>query len=726
MCRRRGILPVFKQDTGMKFFADLLKSGVKNGVWALLSLTLTGLFIVGCLYFYAFLGLPNVTQLQTVQLQRPLQIYTRDNKLIAEFGENLRVPVTLDKVPKMLINAVLATEDQRFFEHSGVDMISLLRASKELLMTGKKSQGASTITMQVARNFFLSSEKTYGRKINEILLALKIDSQLSKDKILELYLNKIFLGQRAYGVATAAQIYYGKSLQDLSLGQMAMIAGLPKAPSRDNPISNPAAAKKRRDHVLERMLEVGYIDTPTYKRALAEPVTAHYFGLRMELNAPYVAEMVRTEMLARYGDAAYTQGFKIYTTVDSRLQQTAQEQLTAGLLDYDKRHGYKRVGQSPQAQGALVALNPNDGAVLALVGGFNYYASHFNRATQAWRQPGSGFKPFIYSAALEKGYTLASLINDAPIVIADYSEKGVWRPQNDNYQFLGPTRLRVGLAKSRNLVSIRLLQDIGIDDALDYAKRFGFDIDKQPHTLSLALGTGMVTPIQLASAYASFANGGYRTAPYVIDHIEDIAGKVVYQANPPVVIKDEQPGQPNDAALTTHPAAPRIITAQNAFLMDSVMSDVIRMGTGQRARAMNRNDIAGKTGTTNDQMDAWFTGFNGDIVTTVWVGFDQPQSLFEYGAQAALPIWMKFMKVALQGKPENVLPQPPGIISVSIDPETGLLATPEQDDPISEFFLSDHAPTEYAPAPESDSESDTDSEGNSLLDDEDEAAVKLF
>jgi len=524
----------------MKFFGHL----IKNGIWALLSLALTGLFIVGCLYFYAFLGLPNVVQLETVQLQRPLQIYTRDNKLIAEFGENLRIPVTLDKVPKALINAILATEDQRFFEHSGVDLISLLRASKELLMTGKKSQGASTITMQVARNFFLSSEKTYGRKLNEILLALKIDSQLSKEKILELYLNKIFLGQRAYGVATAAQIYYGKPLQALSLGQMATIAGLPKAPSRDNPISNSIAAKHRRDHVLSRMLELGYIDTRAYKRALAEPVIAHYYGLRMELNAPYVAEMVRTEMLARYGDAAYTQGFKIYTTVDSHLQQAAQEQLTAGLLDYDKRHGYKRLANTPQAQGALVALNPHDGAVLSLVGGFNYYASHFNRATQAWRQPGSGFKPFIYSAALEKSYTLASLINDAPIVITDSSQKGSWRPQNDNYQFLGPTRLRVGLAKSRNLVSIRLLQDIGIEYALDYAKRFGFDIDKQPHTLSLALGTGMVTPIQLAAAYASFANGGYQTIPYVIDHIEDISGKVIYQATPPVVIEDEQPGQP--------------------------------------------------------------------------------------------------------------------------------------------------------------------------------------
>lgn len=705
----------------MKFFAHL----IKNAIWALLSLALTGLFIMGCLYFYAFLSLPNVAQLETVQLQRPLQIYTRDNKLIAEFGENLRIPVTLDKVPKTLINAVLATEDQRFFEHSGVDLISLLRASKELLMTGKKSQGASTITMQVARNFFLSSEKTYGRKLNEILLALKIDSQLSKEKILELYLNKIFLGQRAYGVATAAQIYYGKPLQALSLSQMAMIAGLPKAPSRDNPISNPEAAKKRRDHVLGRMLELDYIDAAAYKRALAEPVTAHYYGLRMELNAPYVAEMVRTEMLARYGDTAYTQGFKIYTTVDSHLQQAAQEQLTAGLLDYDKRHGYKRLGNTPQAQGALVALNPHDGAVLSLVGGFNYYTSHFNRATQAWRQPGSGFKPFIYSAALEKGYTLASLINDAPIVITDSSQKGSWRPQNDNYQFLGPTRLRVGLAKSRNLVSIRLLQDIGTEYALDYAKRFGFNIDKQPRTLSLALGTGMVTPIQLAAAYASFANGGYRTAPYIIDHIEDISGKVIYQATPPVVIEDEQPGQPGNNALTPNPAAARIITAQNAFLMNSALSDVIRYGTGQSARALNRHDIAGKTGTTNDQMDAWFTGFNGDIVTTVWVGFDQPQSLSEYGAQAALPIWMKFMKIALQGKPENTLPQPPGLVKISIDPETGLLATPEQDDAILEFFLSDQAPKEYAPAHSSQPDEDNPQNDNYPIE-EGEAAIKLF
>ena len=704
----------------MKFFGHL----IKNGVWGLLSLMMTGLFIMACLYFYAFLGLPNVAQLETVQLQRPLQIYTRDNRLIAEFGENLRIPVTLDKVPKDLVNAVLSTEDQRFFEHAGVDLISLLRASKELLMTGKKSQGASTITMQVARNFFLSSEKTYGRKLNEILLALKIDSQLSKKKILELYLNKIFLGQRAYGVATAAQIYYGKTLQALSLGQMATIAGLPKAPSRDNPISNPIAAKKRRDHVLSRMLELNYIDIPTYKHALAEPVVAHYYGLHMELNAPYVAEMVRTEMLARYGDTTYTQGFKVYTTVDSRLQQAAQEQLTTGLLDYDKRHGYKRLSNAPQAQGALVSLRPNDGAVLALVGGFNYYASHFNRATQAWRQPGSGFKPFIYSAALEKGYTLASLINDAPIAIEDSSRTGIWRPQNDNYQFLGPTRLRIGLAKSRNLVSIRLLQDIGIEYALDYAKRFGFDVDKQPHTLSLALGTGMVTPIQLAAAYASFANGGYQTRSYVIDHVEDISGKVIYQATSPVVIEDEQPGQPGNNAPLTHPAAPRIITIQNAFLMNSALFDVIRYGTGQSASALNRHDIAGKTGTTNDQMDAWFTGFNGDIVTTVWVGFDQPQSLSEYGAQAALPIWIKFMKIALQGKPENTVPQPPGIVSASIDPETGLLATPEHDNAITEFFLSDQPPKEYAPA---NTRSETEnSENDNYPIEEGEAAIKLF
>ena len=565
-----------------------------------------------------------------------------------------------------------------------------------------------------------------------------------------------------------------------------MIAGLPKAPSRDNPISNPDAAKERRNHVLGRMVEAGYIDDTTYGSAIQAPITAKPHGLRSELDAPYVAEMVRTAMVAEFGDEAYTRGINVYTTVDSKLQEAANKAVQKGLHDYTKRHGYRRpttnlgypsdlqewqavlqkqpivdgtqaaaivsvhqhsvsamladgelvtipwsglswarpfqdkkypgpapsmagqvvtlgdvvrvyqkengnwsLTQLPKAQAALISMDANNGAIKALVGGFNYRLSHFNRATQAERQPGSIFKPFIYSAALAKGLTLATTINDAPVVIKNTTTNELWRPHNDNLTFYGPTRLAVGLMKSRNLVSIRLLQLIGIPYTLNYVERFGFASDALPSTLSLALGSGIVTPMQVTTGFATFANGGFSVKPYFIEHIEDENGINLYQANPMTVCHDN--------CTEGTPVATPVITAQNAYLMRHALENVVRFGTGRRARELNRDDIAGKTGTTNDQVDAWFAGFNSDLVTTVWVGYDQPMSLHEYGSQVALPIWIDFMKVGLAGKPVKHRLQPDGIITARIDPATGLLARPGQKNAIFELFREEYVPTNAAP-----------------------------
>lgn len=661
-----------------------------------------------------------------MQLQVPLRVYTRDGKLIGEYGENHLVPVNLEEVPKKLIEGILATEDQRYFEHPGVDLIGLVRATRVVLVTGRKAQGASTITMQVARNFFLTRQKTYGRKINEILLALKIDASLSKEKVLELYLNKIYLGQRAYGVAAAADVYFGKTLSQLNLSEMALLAGLPQAPSRDNPIDNPKAALERRNHVLERMLSNKYITQDEYERAIATPIKARLHSRQNLIEAPYVGEMVRAAMVEAYGDSAYTNGLKVYTTVDSRLQLAANTALKTGLLSYDRRHGYHgaekhvakqsqwlvklkatpvingmlpaivwknsggtltamlanrekvtvntsafrqpnvhkgdivrivKVGntwnltQVPKAEAAIVSIDPNTGEILALTGGFSFNQSPYNRATQAKRQPGSSFKPFIYSAALAKNFTMASVINDAPIEQYIPGSNTVWRPQNSNLKFYGPTRLRFGLVHSRNTVSIRILQAIGVSYAVDYASKFGFDPAEMPRNLTLALGTNSVTPMQLASGFATFANGGYRIKPYFIDHITDDQDNELYKATPP--------------------SLERAITPENAYLMNSVLQDVIRQGTGHKAMALGRRDIAGKTGTTNDQMDGWFAGYNGDVVTAVWVGFDQRKSLNEYGADAALPIWIDYMRVALAGRPENSMSQPPNIAKMWLNTNNG-------------------------------------------------------
>ncbi len=762
----------------------------RRGLWALMSIGFFLLIIFSIFYIYTESQLPDVESLKTVQLQVPLQIYSQDGKLIQEYGEKKRTPVSYDEIPQTLVYAVLATEDQRFFEHPGVDVFGLGRAAIRMVQTGTKSQGGSTITMQVARNFFLNRKKTFLRKFNEILLAIKIDRELSKEKILELYLNKIYLGNRAYGVAAAAQVYYGKHLSELTLAQMAMIAGLPQAPSSQNPIANPKAALKRRNHVLDRLRENEYITEAAYQEARNAPVTASYHGIDTEMDAPYVAEMIRQSLYDHFSSDAYTRGYKVYTTINSHLQEHANKTVEDHLMAYDRRHGYRgpvykmtpladytqqqlqknlkaypvinelepavilsvdeknaeslnakgerltlvwsgfswarpalkkgwvgkkpqkastvvspgdvvyiqkneknewELSQVPQVEAALVALNPSNGSIEALVGGFNFQRSKFNRATQADRQPGSSFKPFIYAGALAKGYTLATIINDAPIAMDDPSQEGLWRPHNANNQFGGPTRLKAGLTGSRNLVSIRILDDIGIDYAIDFVSRFGFQKGTLPHTLSLALGTLTISPLDLAAAYAVFANNGYKVEPYLIDKITDTEGNILLQATPTAV--------PNDVTLKEKPfatQAPRVISKEVAFLMNTALRGVIQTGTARAARVLNREDIGGKTGTTNDQLDAWFAGYNPDLVVTAWVGYDSPISLHEYASRVTLPLWVDFMREALKDKPEQALEVPEHVVVKKINPKTGLVDASNSPSSIDEYFQEDLVPGEAA------------------------------
>ncbi|MCB1746223.1 MAG: penicillin-binding protein 1A [Gammaproteobacteria bacterium] len=784
--------------------------------YSLLLAGLLGVLGVAGIVWYIVPQLPPVEALREVHLQTPLRVFSRDGRLIAEFGEKRRNPVAIEDVPLVMKQAFLAAEDDRFYYHPGVDWMAIARAMVELVQTREKRQGGSTITMQVARNFFLTPEKTYERKLKEIVLAVVIERELTKDEILELYLNKIFLGHRAYGVGAAAQVYYGRPLGELDLAEVAMIAGLPKAPSRTNPISNPGAAMERRNYVLARMLKLGFIEPADYEVALAAPNTAEWHGQAVEVPAPHVAEMVRDRLLDEYGEIAYTAGYRVTTTVDSRLQDAAEQAVRAALIGYDHRHGYrgveahfepgeiaddgarraalaahpmlgglaaalvvavgeqsatvwtrdqgelelpwdglkwarKRLGtdavgaapktaadvvavgdvvrirfreppaadaaepapgywqleQLPAVEGALVSLDPHDGAIRALVGGFDYDRSKFNRVLQARRQPGSNFKPFIYSAALEKGFTAASFINDAPIVFDEPGLESAWRPENYSGQYYGPTRLREALINSRNLVSIRLLRAIGVDYALEYVARFGFHPDELPRNLSMALGSGEVTPLQLVSGYAVLANGGYRVEPYFIQRIEDGDGEPLFEASPATVctvceqVELDDDGEPSDLEtlvsmqhLPPQNPAPRVIAAENAWIMNSMMQDVIKFGTGRRARSLGRQDLAGKTGTTNDQKDAWFSGFNANVVTTVWVGFDRvaPLGRRETGAQAALPMWIDFMKVALDGMPEATMERPPGLVTVRIDPDTGLLAGANNPNAIFESFREGHVP----------------------------------
>jgi len=768
-------------------------------MWRITRILISGLTIltIAALLFAVYLQqqLPSVAALKDVQLQVPLRVYSADKKLIAEFGEQRRVPVKLTDVPPMLINAVLATEDRRFYQHPGVDFRGLMRASVHLLLSGgEKAQGGSTITMQVARNFFLTPEKSFIRKFNEILLAFRIEQELTKDEILELYLNKVFFGKRAYGVAAAAEVYYGKKLDQLTLAEMAMLAGLPQAPSAINPINNPKAAYARRTHVLESMYEYGFISQKEFDAAVNAPIEARYHGADIVVPAPYVGEMVRQELLNYLGKDIYTSGYSVYTTVDSRMQRAANNALQNGLLAYDERHGYRgpeqqwnainpqdknalvlwqqslqaistindlqpaavltvsdksvvallsngqtitipweglswakkdlgnlrvsynpktahdilksgavirvrqqnkkwRLAEIPKIEGAIVALKPEDGSVLALTGGFSYELSKFNRVTQAERQPGSTFKPFIYSAAFSNGYTAASVVNDAPIVVQDYSTQGWWRPQNNSRQFYGPTRLRVGLTKSLNLVSVRLLEQVGIKKTIKHLTQFGFSEEHMNPTLSLALGTLVTTPLELTDAFAVFANGGYLVTPHYIKSIVDINNQTVYTANPPEACPECTSG-----AVTTFKenSAPQVISAENAFIMTSILQDVIKRGTGIKAMNLKRNDLAGKTGTTNDQRDAWFVGYNRNIIATTWVGFDNYQPTGEYGSGVALPMWIDFMQVALANQPESPPEQPAGITTARIDPNTGLLARPGQANAISEVFAPGTAPAQTA------------------------------
>lgn len=737
---------------------------------------------VGVLYYMEF-ELPDIDALNTVQLQVPLQIFSHDGKLLATFGEKRRIPIPFDQIPKPLIEAVLATEDQRYYQHSGVDVQGLGRATLQLIATGRKLQGGSTITMQVARSFYLSRHKTFGRKIREILLAIKIDHKLSKEKILELYLNKVFLGNRAYGVGAASEIYYGKKLNELSLDQYAMIAGLPKAPSTLNPLANADAAIKRRNHVLDRMLEQGYIDKAAHDQAINEPLKASYHDLQTELKAPYLAELVREQLEQMYGDSIYTDGFKVYTTIDSKLQIASNESVRDNLLAYDVRHGYRgstenlgvpsfdnmtqwetilskkpvingleptavvemtnqtatvlradgnlviipwsglnwarkqvnsdylgprprqtdqivklgdvvyitpssdgnyRLSQIPKAEAGLVALDPRNGAIVAMTGGFDYQTSKFNRITNAQRQPGSSFKPFIYSAALEKGYTLATVINDAPIVIENTADNSLWRPQNDTHKFYGPTRLRTAIIESRNLVSIRLLALMGMSYSVNFTKRFGFVPSQLPPGLSLALGTATVTPLQMSQAYAVFANGGYKVVPYAIDSIRNTQDELIYQAKPLAVC--------NENCTENEAAAPRVLSPENAYLITSALHDVIQRGTAKQAKSLGRSDLAGKTGTTQNQVDAWFAGYNPNLVTITWVGFDQPQSLHEYGSVAALPMWMQFMQIALKDVPVAPTEAPPGVLAIRIDRTTGLRTTAHNPNSLVEYFMEPYLP----------------------------------
>lgn len=738
------------------------------------------------LYLYFSPSLPDVESLRQTRFQTPLKVISQDNKLIAEFGEKRRTPINFPQVPTQFVRALQAAEDSRYFEHHGVDLKGLARAVFQLISTGKKQGGGSTITMQVAKNFFLTREKSFSRKFSEILLALKIENALSKEEIFELYINKIYLGHRSYGVQAASNVYYGKDIKDLNLAQLAMIAGLPKAPSAFNPITNPKRAIERRNWIIGRMLTLNYIDQSLHDTAIKQPVTAYYHTSDIQLYAPYIAEMVRKRLFKEYGENLYTDGYTVVTTIDSKMQKAANIAVQNGLLAYVKRHGYRgpekqlditdldqkailkllskestyaeiepavvtsmeeksisalrkngekitipweglawarefknvnsmgpkpkktsdilsigalirikkeeentwSLSQIPKAQGAMVAMNPNNGALLSLVGGFSFTHNKFNRATQALRQPGSNLKPFIYGAALEAGYTAATTINDAPIVLQGASLEANWRPENSSLKFYGPTRLREGLYKSRNLVSIRLLRAIGIDNALDYLAKFGFKREQLPQNLSLSLGAADLTPVDLIGGYAPFANGGYRVDTFYIDRIINQQGELVFKTKPRTVIT-EQSSLPADEYIE----APRVIDARDGYVIYSILRDVIRRGTATKAKVLKRSDLAGKTGTTNLQRDAWFTGFNRDIVATAWVGYDQPAPLGrrEFGGTAALPIWIEFMKKTLEGLPEAPLTRPKGLVDVTVNAKTGLRSKRIKGVTVNEIIKSEDA-----------------------------------
>jgi penicillin-binding protein 1A len=779
---------------------------LKLALWAgaaLAGLALGVATLIAGAYVFLEPSLPSVEAMRQIELQVPLRVYSRDGRLMAQIGEQRRIPVTYDEVPEMVRQAFVAAEDDQFFQHAGFDYPGIARSLLVNVVPGRRLQGASTITQQTARNLFLTQDRTWRRKVQEMFLTYRIEREFSKQEILGLYLNVISFGKRTYGVAAAADYYFGKDLGELTLAEAATLARVPQAPSRYNPISNPEAAAERRRYVLRRMREIGHIDAATEQRAAAETVRAREHAQSFDVEAPYLAEMARLELVKRFGAAAQNEGFKIYTTLDSRMQTAANRAVRTGLIDYDRRHGWRgapervtlpdpqaedalevvlerqatndpllpavvvqvgartarvyvrgkgfadidwdgmswarkkvgsrtgpapktageilapgdlvhvtlmpaaaapvakaRLAQVPEAAAALVALRPDDGAILALVGGFDYFdakVGKFNRATQAQRQPGSGFKPFLYSAALENGFTPASLILDAPFVIDDSSMEEAWRPENSSGKFYGPTRLREALVKSRNLVSIRLLQAVGMTPAMAWSERFGFERSRLPRNLTLALGTNSATPLQVAGAYAVFANGGYRVQPWFIERIEDPTGEVVFQAAPRRAGCDADTAAAGAAGCELPEAlrAPRAISAANAWLMTDMMREAVVRGTGVRARALGRNDIAGKTGTTNESRDTWFNGYSRSVVATVWVGFDQSQPLGEgeEGSRTAVPIWTDFMRDALAGVPQLGWSMPEGLVQARVSPETGELASVDDPDGIFETFMVDRMPT---------------------------------
>ncbi|WP_196138844.1 penicillin-binding protein 1A [Aliikangiella sp. G2MR2-5] len=824
------------------------------------------LFSMGFIGLYLTVepSLPDVESIRKIRLQTPMRVYSSDNKLIAEFGETRRIPITLDQVPRDFINALLSTEDKRFYEHSGVDFQGLLRAFINLAATGTKSQGASTITMQVARNYYLSRAKRFSRKITEIFLAWKIESELSKNEILELYLNKIHFSHRAYGLGAAAQVYYGATLDELTLAQLATLAGIPKGESKYNPISSPENAAKRRAHVLGRMLAENHITQEAYEKAMAEPVETQKHGMEIGVEAHYLGEMVRRYAIDEFGiDVAYNDGLKFYTTLDSRLQKAAQDALTGGLEEYDRRHGYRgpehqysitentketelrswlsdipvianlqpaivltvqedkaslllksgektelkledvkwareyvdennrrppikqvdqvlkvgdlvrlkqkatadesttpqteveeqaqeaavayQLAQVPDVSGGFVSLNPINGAIEALVGDYDYSLSKFNMVTQARRQPGSNIKPFVYSAAFEKGYTPASLLNDMPIIETDITAENFWRPKNDSGIYLGPTSLRTGLRRSKNTVSVRLIREIGPQYTKSYLEKVGFPGEHMEPFLSLALGSASFTPLEVATGYATLANGGYKVDSWFLSRVEDANGRIIREHQPLQVCKDcvsasaaqqentdndntvenrlgaldedlKPSASTNEDSFVNYPLhsvpeeyiAPRVIEERNHYLIHDILKDVIHRGTATlqltrtKSPLLKRHDLAGKTGTTNDAKDAWFSGYNTRHVASAWVGFkDHSRKLGnrEFGGKAALPIWQKFMEKVLDGTPQADFTRPEGIVEVKIDPKTGLLASTITENPVFEKFRSENAPKDYADKP---------------------------
>jgi penicillin-binding protein 1A len=782
---------------------------VKKSLRLVALMTAAAFWWLAGLYLYLSPKLPEAEALQDIKLQTPLRIVSADGQLIGQFGEQKRIPARYEELPETFVSALLAAEDDGFFEHSGIDFLGLARAVSELVTTGSKQSGGSTITMQVARNFFLTLDQTFIRKFTEILLALEIEQRLSKEQILELYVNRVFLGHRSYGFETAAQTYYGRSLSELTLAEHAMLAGVPQAPSRNNPLSNPSRSEVRRNWILGRMLTLGMIDQGAHDKAVASTDVASFYGLKVEVDADYVAEMARQFAVEKLGNAAYNDGFVVHTTVNGDLQQAARDAVIDGLITYDNRHGWRgpeqrhpplegeseepltarwqaalrampvvadllpaivtsvdpdgidllvrggersrlswqddlrrtrryitedsrsaraneaadlfsvgdlirvsrvnesfKLAQVPRVQGALVSLDPIDGSIKALVGGMGFVLSKFNRATQARRQPGSNFKAFLYAAALENGIHPATLINDAPVVVGNLTDEDLWRPENDSGRFYGPTRVREALTFSRNLVSIRVLQQLGVRKLIEMADRTGFDVEEMQPNLTLALGTHAFTPLDIARGYTAIANGGFRVEPWLIDRIEDVDGNVIFQADPLIACSEcESPKADEDIDEISRiedlfeekepnfREAPRIIDERVTYVLTSMLEDVIKRGTGRRARVLERDDLAGKTGTTNGPRDAWFSGYNRDLVTTTWVGFDDYSLMGrrEFGGTAALPIWIDYMRVALPPE-EAASEMPPGVVRLRIDKESGE-RTNTQSSSIWEVFLEEFTPS---------------------------------